>query len=187
MSSFCEGLDQRKEIDMTKRIGRSGLLAAASLVAAASFAFAHDPAKSPAGKTDMMNGCGEHHSAAMKASDEVSMHLAEAKRSTTLAEMRNHVEMADKAMAEMKSHMSMCMEMMGKTHEGTTGGAMMGSGTTPTEKTAGKVVDPVCNMEVANTKTAPTAVYKGTTYYFCSEEDKARFQKNPEQYAGKKP
>jgi YHS domain-containing protein len=47
---------------------------------------------------------------------------------------------------------------------------------------ATKVVDPVCSMEVTDTKTAPTAVYKGKTYYFCSEEDKAKFEKNPEQY-----
>jgi YHS domain-containing protein len=49
-----------------------------------------------------------------------------------------------------------------------------------------KVVDPVCGMEV-NTANAPTATYNGQTYYFCSEEDKAKFQKSPEQYAGKKP
>jgi YHS domain-containing protein len=29
-------------------------------------------------------------------------------------------------------------------------------------------------------------MYKGKTYYFCSEEDKQKFEKNPEQYAGKK-
>lgn len=171
---------------MTRSIKRSALVAAAAFLCASALVLAHDPKKKSAATGGMME-CGEHHSAAMKASDEVSLHLAEAKRSTTLAEMRNHVEMADKAMAEMKNQMSMCMEMMGKMHEGTTGGSMMGSGTAPTEKTAVKVVDPVCNMEVADTKTAPTAVYKGTTYYFCSEEDKAKFQKNPEQYAGKKP
>jgi YHS domain-containing protein len=172
---------------MTKRIGRPTLVAAVAILWASALLLAHDPKKKSAMTGDMMNGCGEHHAAAMKASDEVSMHLAEAKRSTTLADMRNHVEMADKAMAEMKNHMSMCMEMMGKMNEGATGGSMMGTGTTSTEKTAGKVADPVCGMEVADIKTAPTAVYKGTTYYFCSEEDKAKFQKNPEQYAAKKP
>jgi YHS domain-containing protein len=41
-------------------------------------------------------------------------------------------------------------------------------------------------MEV-NTANAPTATYKGQTYYFCCEDDKAKFVKNPEQSAGKKP
>jgi len=63
---------------MTKRIGRPGLLAAASFIAAASFALAHDPAKKSAGMDMMTKVCGEHHSAAMKASDQVSMQLAEA-------------------------------------------------------------------------------------------------------------
>ena len=171
---------------MTILTRRGAMVAAAAFFCASALVLAHDPKKKSAATGDMME-CGEHHSAAMKASDEVSMHLAEAKRSTTLAEMRNHVEMADKAMAEMKNHMSMCMEMMEKMHEGTKGGAMMGTGTTATEKTAGKVADPVCGMEVADTKTAPTAVYKGTTYYFCSEEDKGKFQKNPEQYVRQKP
>ena len=172
---------------MTKFIRRPALVAAAAFLCASALVLAHDPKKKSAMTGDMMNGCGEHHSAAMKASDEVSMHLAEAKNSTTLPEMRKHVEMADKAMAEMKNHMSMCMEMMEKMHEGTKGGAMMGTGTTATEKTAGKVADPVCGMEVADAKTAPAAVYKGTTYYFCSEEDKGKFQKNPEQYVRQKP
>jgi YHS domain-containing protein len=168
---------------MTERIGRPALVAAAILCASA-LAFAHDPKKKTAMAGDMMDGCGEHHSAAMKASDEVSTHLAEAKRSTTLAAMRTHVEMADKAMSEMKEHMSMCMQMMDKAHGGKMGAGMMGTGSTAT--TAAKVVDPVCGMEV-NRANAPTAIYKGQTYYFCCEEDKAKFVKNPEQYAGKKP
>jgi YHS domain-containing protein len=167
---------------MTKSIKRPALVVAAAFLCASALVLAHDPKKKSAMAGDMMNGCDEHHSAAMKASDQVSMHLAEAKRAGTLAEMRSHVEVAETSMAEMKKHMSMCMEMMGKMHEGTMGGGMMGSGMTSTEKTAGKVVDPVCNMEVADTKTAPTVAYKGKTYYFCSEEDKAKFQKNPDQY-----
>ena len=149
------------------------------VLATAALAGAHERKTGKA--TGAMTECGEHHSAAMKASDDVSMHLAEAKRSTTLAEMRNHVEMADKAMAEMKSQMSTCMEMMGTMH-----GEKMGAGTTSSAATPAKTLDPVCGMEVDRAN-APTATYKGQTYYFCSEDDKAKFVKNPEQYAGKKP
>jgi YHS domain-containing protein len=121
--------------------------------------------------------CGEHHAAAMKASDDVSTHLAEAKHSTTLAEMRTHVEAADKAMTEMKNQMSMCMEMMNKMH-----GEKSNVGS---KATAATVVDPVCGMDVESAS-APKATYAGKTYYFCSEDDQAKFQKNPEQYVRKK-
>lgn len=127
---------------MSKGVGRMSSLAGAALLVAASVALAHDPAKKSAGMHGME--CGEHHSAAMKASDDVSMHLAEAKRSTTLAEMRTHVDAADKAMTEMKNQMSMCMDMMNKMHgEKMQGGSTMGS----TGTAAAKVVDPVCGME----------------------------------------
>jgi YHS domain-containing protein len=158
---------------MTKRIGMPGLLAVAAFIAVASFALAHDHAKK-SGMDDM--ACGTHHSAAMKASEDISTHLAEAKRAGTLAEMRTHVEAADKAMTEMKTHMSACMEGMHKMH-----GDKMGAGSS----TTAKLVDPVCGMEVDKAK-ATTATYKGQTYYFCSEDDKAKFLKNPEQYAAKK-
>lgn len=183
-SSKARILNERKEIDVIRQIGKPGLLAAAALIAAASLAFAHDPKKKIT--TGMMEGCGEHHAAAMKASDDVSMHLAEAKRSNTLAEMRTHVEAADKAMTEMKSQMSMCMEMMETKQGGKAGAGMMGSGTSAEKKSAAKVVDPVCGMEVEMAN-APTTTYKGKTYYFCSEDDKAKFLKNPEQYANKNP
>lgn len=176
-------MDERKGMNMTRRIGRSALVAAAAFLCASALLLAHDPKTKSAMTDDMMKGCGEHHSAAMKASDDLSMHLAEAKRSTTLAEMRRHVEMADSSMTEMKKHMSLCMEGMHEMHGGKTGAGMMGTGS---NATAAKVVDPVCGMEV-NTAGSPTATHAGKTYYFCSEEDKAKFVKNPEQYAGKKP
>lgn len=167
---------------MTKRIGRPTLVTVAALLCASALVFAHDHKKKTAMTGDMMNECGEHHSAAMKASEQVNMHLAEAKRAGTIADMRRHVEMAQTSMAEMEKQMSMCMETMDKTHGGMMGNEKtMGSMTAP-DKTVAKVADPVCGMEVADTKTAPTVVYKAKTYYFCSEEDKAKFQKNPEQY-----
>lgn len=42
--------------------------------------------------------------------------------------------------------------------------------------------DPVCGMTVDD-KTAPAkAEYKGKTYYFCSQQCKDTFQKDPEKY-----
>lgn len=174
---------------MRKRIGRSAGLATAMFLGLAALVLAHDPKKKPAMTDDMMKGCGEHHSAAMNASDQVSMHLAEAKRSSTLAQMRSHVELADKAMADMKDHMSLCMEMKGGKMHGGTG--MMGGGMKSGEMKSGgmmmgKAMDPVCGMEV-DPATASSATYKGKTYYFCSEDDKQKFEKSPEQYLAKKP
>ena len=47
--------------------------------------------------------------------------------------------------------------------------------------------DPVCGMKVNETTAAVRAVYqraeyKGTTYYFCSEQCRAAFEKQPEHY-----
>jgi len=42
--------------------------------------------------------------------------------------------------------------------------------------------DPVCGMDVDEKKAAGTAVYKGKTYYFCSNPCKVRFEKEPEKY-----
>lgn len=142
---------------------------------------------------EMMNGCSEHHAAAMKAKDQASMHLAEAKGATTLAEMRRHVELAQSAMADMEKQMSTCMEAMQKSHgdmcghhegmeghhKGMKGGAMSEKSSGATA--AGKVFDPVCHMEVDPAK-APKATYNGKTYYFCSESEKEEFEKNPGAY-----
>ncbi len=46
----------------------------------------------------------------------------------------------------------------------------------------GKVIDPVCGMEV-NPKTAAAKYeYSGKTYYFCAPGCKRAFEKNPTQY-----
>lgn len=53
----------------------------------------------------------------------------------------------------------------------------------PAEKKAepAQAKDPVCGMTV-ETKSAEKAEYKGKTYYFCSKEEKATFQKSPEKF-----
>jgi YHS domain-containing protein len=40
---------------------------------------------------------------------------------------------------------------------------------------------PICGMEV-DPKTAPKSVYKGKTYYFCSQDHKAQFDAAPEKW-----
>ena len=169
---------------MIRKTWLSVLAAFALALAGAAIAGAHEKKAGMGSMTE----CGEHHSAAMKASEQVNLHLAEAKRSGTLGEMRRHVEIAQASMAEMEKHMSACMQMMSK-HGGMMGegkgmsGTMSGQSTSPA--TTSKVMDPVCGMEV-DPATAHKATYSGKTYYFCSEDEKAKFQKNPQQYLGKK-
>jgi Cu+-exporting ATPase len=43
--------------------------------------------------------------------------------------------------------------------------------------------DPVCGMQVDETRTTTTAVHGGETYYFCSKACQHTFEKAPEQYA----
>lgn len=42
--------------------------------------------------------------------------------------------------------------------------------------------DPVCNMEVDPAKAKYKSDYKGTTYYFCSEACKKKFDASPTKY-----
>ena len=46
--------------------------------------------------------------------------------------------------------------------------------------------DPVCGMFV-DPKTSPKSDFEGQTYYFCSLEDKAKFDKDPGNYASQAP
>ena len=46
--------------------------------------------------------------------------------------------------------------------------------------------DPVCGMMVDEKRAAATAVYQGTTYYFCAQSCKRAFEQAPEKYIGKK-
>jgi YHS domain-containing protein len=46
--------------------------------------------------------------------------------------------------------------------------------------------DPVCGMFV-DPKTSPKSEFEGQTFYFCSLEDKAAFDKDPGSYASQAP
>ena len=46
--------------------------------------------------------------------------------------------------------------------------------------------DPVCGMFV-DPKTSPKSDFEGRTYYFCSLEDKAKFDKDPGNYSSQAP
>lgn len=43
--------------------------------------------------------------------------------------------------------------------------------------------DPVCGMQVDEKQAKAKAEHQGQTYYFCSDQCKQRFEKNPQQFA----
>lgn len=54
----------------------------------------------------------------------------------------------------------------------------------PSELTT--TIDPICNMNLANSKIADTAHYNGGIYAFCSSSCKDDFKADPEKYLGSK-
>ena len=48
-----------------------------------------------------------------------------------------------------------------------------------------KVTDPVCGMQLEPSKAAAESNYQGRTYYFCSQEDKMKFDEDPRKYLDK--
>lgn len=46
------------------------------------------------------------------------------------------------------------------------------------------IKDPVCGMERPKNQFSYTFVYKGKTYYFCSEMDRKMFEKYPDRWIG---
>jgi YHS domain-containing protein len=44
------------------------------------------------------------------------------------------------------------------------------------------VTDPVCKMQIDETKAAGSSEYNGKTYYFCAKICKTKFDANPSQY-----
>ena len=46
-------------------------------------------------------------------------------------------------------------------------------------------IDPICKMEVDETKAVATSEYKNKTYYFCAMGCKRAFDEDPEKYLEK--
>ena len=46
--------------------------------------------------------------------------------------------------------------------------------------------DPVCGMEIDESKAVFSSRYKGKTFYFCAKGCKATFDKQPDKHLGKK-
>lgn len=167
---------------------RLATLSAAALLAAVPV-FAHDHGEEH-GKMEA-DQC-PHHQAVTTAVDQAIASLDAALTEKDPAAMTAKVTEARKQLAEAKSQMKECKEMCGKMmgHGAMMDhGAMMNHGghdMAPADPAKdSKVNDPVCGMELDPTKAGAKSVYAGKSYYFCSQEDKEKFDKDPEMYLKK--
>lgn len=141
-----------------------------------------DQAKGKKGQMPDMKACHEHCTATSKLVRDASTAVSAAKDSGDQTRMRTALVQADRALSEMKSHLDTCMRMMG--HMGMDKGMGSMHGMDHGKASQGPAVDPVCGMTV-DPKTAATATHEGVTYHFCSEEDRAKFLKDPAAYVKK--
>ncbi|HVS31871.1 MAG TPA: YHS domain-containing protein [Thermoanaerobaculia bacterium] len=179
---------------MKNRIYLAIAIAVALIIPLGLLAQADEPEKAPAkehgmmGMHDMMKACHDHCQQTSASVDKVLTSLREAKASNDPAQMRSAIEEAEKPLGMMQQHMGMCMKMMNMMHGegmGSMQGGMMDHGKMHGSKDAAAMaVDPVCGMKV-DPKTAPSATYQEKTYYFCSAEEKARFEKDPASFLRK--
>ncbi len=169
------------------KIQRSTILsaAAAALLLSAPVLFAHSENKAA--------GSGCKHEQEATASLEKAMTLLDQAMATQDASQRgDKVAQARKQLAETKGHMGACKEMCAKngcTHEGAAHADHHAAGTaghrdhskhaTAAAAKTEKVTDPVCGMKIDPATAAAQSTYAGKTYYFCSKDEKAKFDKDP--------
>lgn len=155
-----------------KRTGILAAAAAALLLQIPVFAqhqHGHDHGKGQ--DHEMKEGASCPHMTALQASVNDAIALLE--------KAKGNPANVDKALTELreaKGHLTQCGEMC----------AMhMKQGKGQTNAAAAKVTDPVCGMKIDPATAAAKSVHAGKTYYFCSKEEKAKFDKDPAAYLKK--
>jgi YHS domain-containing protein len=121
----------------------------------------------------MKSGAACPHMTATSASIDKAISLLDKAKADT------NVTQALAELREARKHVSECQAMCKQGmcgHDHTAMGA---------KDAAGKVTDPVCGMKIDAATAAAKSVYKGKTYYFCSQDEKAKFDKDPEAYLKK--
>ena len=135
----------------------------------------------------------EHCKLASATVDKAIVLIDQAAKTSDPAQKDKALSQARLQLTELKEHVSHCgmagMDMKAMDHGSMDHGSMgdmkgMDHGMGKMDATS-QVTDPVCGMKVADAKTAPRSIYAGKAYYFCSKEDKAKFDKDPETYLKK--
>lgn len=172
---------------------RSKLFAAATaalLLSAPAFAQGHQGHE---GHGDHAQGGQCPHHQATETAVGQALALLDQSKAQNGDQAKATVEKARQQLTEAQKHMAACEEMckakMGEGHGNHGGHAMhqghAGHGTAAGQAPAGLVTDPVCGMKIDPKTAAGKSTYDGKTYYFCSADEKAKFDKDPEKYVKK--
>lgn len=146
---------------------------------------------------DLIQGAREQCQMAVLALNELTRALSGAKESNDLAAMRAALVGTERPLARTQQNLGVCVDVLKMIQAPQPSGESAqqpaehlppvdGRRDMPHASTTGDAIDPVCNMKV-DTKTAPTRVYQSKTYYFCSQHDRAAFDREPARYVDKKP
>ena len=140
-----------------------------------------------------MENCPHHQ--AIEAAMSQAIALLDQSGTQTGDQAKATLKQARQQLVEAQQHMGACEEMCAtkmKGHEnhGDHSGANMTPGHpihdhAPAGVDQSKVTDPVCGMAIDPKTATVKTVYAGKTYYFCSQEDKEKFDKDPETYLKK--
>ena len=164
--------------------------AAAAVFVLSAPVFAHDHGQ---------NSCPHHQATETAVSQAITL-LDQAKAQNG-DQAKATLDQARLQLAEAQKHMAACEEMcetkMKGGHEGHgdhgSHGDVSGHNMTPgypvhddAPAAPGQaVIDPVCGMKVDPTTATAKTTYAGKIYYFCSKEDREKFDKDPETYLKK--
>ena len=134
---------------------------------------------------DMMKQCIEH----CRTAPGQAVNQADDKQSMGCMAMMGMQKMQDmpdmKNMSEMKDMPAM-QDMAGMSSKAQQdGSAPAATQQTPRMATSLRELERVCGQKL-DPRTAPKSTYNGKTYYFCSPEDKTRFDQNPAQSVGER-
>ncbi|HSN89371.1 MAG TPA: YHS domain-containing protein [Thermoanaerobaculia bacterium] len=157
------------------------LLAAAVLLLATGAFAQHDHGKGHGKGQEMKQGACPHMTATSASLDKAIALLEQAK--TDPAGVDKALTEVRAAKAQVTECQEMCQKGMCGGHKG--GHAAHGTAAATAQPAAKKVTDPVCGMEIDPATAAGKSVYAGKTYYFCSKDEKAQFDKDPEKYLKK--
>lgn len=146
----------------------------------------HPPASgTPQPKADATM-CVQAQPAVTRTLEAANARLEAARQSNSAVDMRAAVDDMQAVLRDLRRQLEPCAALQpqpaGDPHAGHT---MPQVAPLPPGKTAAaEAIDPVCGMKV-DPATAPKAAHQGHTYYFCSEQDKSAFVKEPGKYIKK--
>ncbi|HJX28359.1 MAG TPA: YHS domain-containing protein [Thermoanaerobaculia bacterium] len=166
------------------------LAAAAAAVLLSTPVFAHSHDEEHGKKTGYEAGNCPHHQA-IEITVAKALTLVDQAASQNGAQAQTTLKQARQQLTEAQKHMNACEQMcqtkMGGAagqQGGHAGHAGHGAAATAQAKPE-QVTDPVCGMKIDAKTAAGKSVYAGKTYYFCSADEKAKFDKDPQKYLKK--